>query len=85
MQRESENTMEKFIEMYAEYESIRSSYIGEKTDWKEVYKRLKILENNISKINIRDSKNMPFYYWIKRKLTNEVSDELIRIGKKCLD
>lgn len=76
--------MNDIIKFYEEFSSIQASYCGDSTDWEKCHKDLEKLERKINTLKIRPSKNSSFYYWVRRKLYEDVHNECIRVWKLTL-
>jgi hypothetical protein len=74
--------MEKLKQLYDEFEKIKLSYIGDKTDWKQKEKELDRLYYKANHLKLSHSKNSCFYGYIKTKLETDIFKEWIRVNKK---
>lgn len=71
-------TFKHLVDAYKEYESIQSSYKGEKTDWYEVHLRLYNLKKSLN-WEMAQSNNFSFNLFIKRSLMSLFEKEYNRI------
>lgn len=75
---------QKLESYYKRYRSIRSSYCGDKTNWKEKSDQLLQLHDEISHLKFKDNTNAGFYRWIARRLLREIEIEEIRVYRIVL-